>query len=386
MTIKATPAPKARRFGFAMSAVLAAAALGVGALSAPAAQAAPKPKAKVTIAVTAKTGIGRFATVRGTVKNSKTGQVVKKAKVTVYRQVGSGGWGKAAVVKTDGRGKYSVKVQVRANTSFKAKAAKTAKRKAGQSAVKTTVVPQKVAVGAVSARSVEAGEKVTIAGQVSSGLAGTRVRVEAYDNPAGTWYPIGSAVARQDGQYSVVAVFTSGGEGIKARVRAPGVASKGISAATGAVSGSFDVYTWRYLSDLGTVAGGGNNASPRTSASVNGTLYTNSVSFGGRNYTTIGLKKYFAYNLGRKCTRMRGTVGINDAAEDGSAVEFKGDVMADDVTVWAQDHVAFGRSYGIDIELRNPLRLEVSATNISVRGDNNALIFGDARVLCVGTP
>jgi 5-hydroxyisourate hydrolase-like protein (transthyretin family) len=234
------------------AALVSAAALGLGTLSAPPAEAAAKPKAKVSIAVSAKVTAGKFATVRGTVKNSKTGKVVKKVKVTVYRQVGGGAWVKAAVVKTNANGKYTAKVKVSATTSFKAKVAKTAKRKAGTSGAKTTVVPQGINVSSVSSRSVDAGQALSVSGGATSALNGTRVHFQ-YKASDG-WVSGGSATIANS-KYTVSGKISTSARAVPIRVFAAGSAGKGIASAA-ADAGFVTVYKWYYLGTVDWKLGG----------------------------------------------------------------------------------------------------------------------------------
>jgi hypothetical protein len=240
---------------------------------------------------------------------------------------------------------------------------------------------QSLSVTSVSSRSIDAGQAITVTGSASAGLAGKTVALQSDETDG--WTSIGTATVAANGSYSVTGATNIPGRARNIRVHSDGDRWSGVGSAT-AGAGSVDVYTWYYLSDMKQVEGSATTGGWR----VNGELLGNSVRFRMAPSNSIGGLRLgeshiTGFDIARKCTDLRTTIGLDDGSTSGTALQAKAEILTDSVVAWTKDPITFGTSTVVNLPISNTLRLKLRATQVmSGTAYNDFLIFGDARVRC----
>jgi len=88
------------------------------------------------------------------------------------------------------------------------------------------------------------------------------------------------------------------------------------------------------------------------------------------------------FNIGRKYSKLLGTIGMNDNSPSGSG--FKLDIVADGHTLLSQT-LGIGQSAPLNLDIQHVLRLRLSIapTNINI-GSAGLFEFGDIRAVSSG--
>ncbi|MDR0847660.1 MAG: NPCBM/NEW2 domain-containing protein [Propionibacteriaceae bacterium] len=150
---------------------------------------------------------------------------------------------------------------------------------------------------------------------------------------------------------------------------------------------------WYYLDDIrsGTrISGYGDDGTGGT-YSVNGATYHQTFTLGGYtvscgnscgNYVDPGDHLWSSWDLGRKCTTFRATLGINSKGDPSTTYSVY--VKADEQIIWqSSTPVSFYSTQELDVALNNALRVEIGAyMDTGSRRTESHLVFADAQFLC----
>jgi hypothetical protein len=129
-----------------------------------------------------------------------------------------------------------------------------------------------------------------------------------------------------------------------------------------------------YLDDLEEVGGAGFYAIE--SESVGATTYTRGL----KTRQTSGSRET-EYNLSYKCTSFIAGIGLSNASATGSKAKLSAGLDGVDVTLAKSQGVGTGKAVQLDVTGTFRLALKFNP----IAGYSGA-VFGNARVLCSGTP
>jgi len=290
-------------------------------------------------------------------------------------------WRAIATAKSGASGKASAPTPAHIkNVDYRAVYAGSAKLARKTSTVKTVAVKQSVSVTKRSAKTVTAGNLITIRGKTSPALAKHVAYLQIRSGK--TWTSVTHAAVSKTRTFTVRAKATQAGKkDYRIMVRGgTGIAS----AASAAIR--FNVYGWFYLADLDTVNSSRNWSSMGT-VTMGAKNQTHSVgslwSYGSFGGWTGGSAEY---NLSYRCTTLRATIGIPDTS--GTKASWGFQVTVDDTT-GPDTYVGLGQPKQLQVDLRNGFRLTL--TNDRIDGDpwqdyQADAVWGHAQLLCLGRP
>ena len=212
-----------------------------------------------------------------------------------------------------------------------------------------------------------AGEYVSFSGTTPTVLRGKTVTLQRMDPGQTRWVSVGTGKVTQKSSYTVRGKAAGMG---KNQWRAVYSGTNTYKSATL----STKVSKWLYLDDLEEVDGYGFESIE--SVGVGATTYTRGLvsyqSSGG--YET-------EYNLSYKCTSFVAGIGLNNTSRTGSKAKLSVSLDGVDITLAKAQGIGTGKSVKLDVTGTFRLALKTS----SIVGTPGA-VFGNARILCSGTP
>jgi hypothetical protein len=366
----------ARRRRGIIGAAVVILALAFGSIAAPAQAAQEKVTASLSATKYTVTP-GQAVTLKATLKRGT--KALGTATVKVQQRVsGTTTWTTLKSTKTTSAGTVSVATgNLRKNTEFRVVYAGSASFSAATSAVRTVAVTQKLTVTSTTTKSPTVGDTVALSGTASAGAIGSKVALQFLSE--GTWVSVASATVTAKSTFSVSARATQGG---KQQYRVRLAASPGITSVNSSAI-SFSVYAWYNLADL-----------PKVGSSRFGVLGTTAIA--GVNYvSSVGNianfwwdnDPYGEWNLSYRCTKLRATLGLSDDSASGSSVLFS--AYADSVET-AFSAMSIGQARTIEVDVRSAFRLKIVDHFIAGPSGSGPAesygVWGNARVLCAGTP
>jgi hypothetical protein len=229
-----------------------------------------------------------------------------------------------------------------------------------------------VEVTSVSARSLDAGDTLTVEGSASPDLKGALVYLQV--RAAGKkWDRIGTDIITKRGKFSLSSRILTSGAGQAIRVVVPKSAKNPAPVAKAA--GKITVYGWFNISDgrIDIVEGDFETGFYE----VNGEPYPDSIAQSMINGAGPG-PVTAQIGLSRDCTTFEATVGMSDTAA--SEARWSTTLRADDLALWSQGGMQVGYSYPVTLNITGALRMSFDSTRDTWA--NGHLVFGDARVRC----
>lgn len=216
---------------------------------------------------------------------------------------------------------------------------------------------------------VDTGGSVTLAGKAPKALRGKKLTVQFKMPGSTTWAKVGSKRVGKDRTFTIT--VRAGGSGTAQwRVRSGKIGKKKVVHVSKPVSAV--VFSWYYLHDLSSVA---SDKMSRGSVSIGGAPYTKSIVASGQ--FSAG---YAEYNLSYRCKTFAAALGLSDKSDTDARYQMVSSLDGAEV-----NHGTFapGLAAGITRDTRSVFRIKLS---YSRTGDYGYPTFGDARVLCAGTP
>ncbi len=132
------------------------------------------------------------------------------------------------------------------------------------------------------------------------------------------------------------------------------------------------VYRWHYLSDLDRVDSSG-SIEAGDAVSINGTVYKKSL-----NAWAGWQDAWVEYNLSRKCSTLKGTMGLSDESATGALGEIE--ILGDGNSIFDRTF-PLGESETRSLTVSNVLRLRIEFTPLSDDDDADGAV-GKPQVLC----
>ena len=212
-----------------------------------------------------------------------------------------------------------------------------------------------------------AGEFVSFSGTTPTVLRGKTITLQRMDPGQTRWVSVGTGKVTQKGSFALRGKAAGMG---KNQWRAVYSGTNTYKSATL----STKVSKWLYLDDLEEVDGYGFESIE--SVGVGATTYTRGLvsyqSSGG--YET-------EYNLSYKCTSFVAGIGLNNTSRTGSKAKLSVSLDGVDTTLAKAQGIGAGKAVKLDVTGTFRLALKTSP----IVGTSGA-VFGNARVLCSGTP
>lgn len=331
-------------------------------------------KVKPTLTVTASpASIAPYGTSTVSVVLKANRKPVKSATLTVQQRFqGSHTWGTLSKIKTNAYGKGTVRTTKRIrNVEYRAVYAGSTRISSATSSVKLITVKQSVTITKASGSTITAGSKITLSGTTSPALVRHTVSLQLLSGK--TWKTISSSKVTSKAAFSVSGKATQGG------TRSYRVYATGSTAIRSAASRArtYKVYSWYYLSDLGSVESDGWDWEDELSdVSIGGTAYPHSP--GAADGDDAG-----SYNLSYRCTQFRATIGIDD--ESSSAMKYRFAIRVDDGDEQVLGTFGVGRGTSVSVSTGGGFRLHLENAEIDDGSDGWA-VWGNARLLCLTRP
>jgi len=331
-----------------------------------------KSSVRLTVSV-ASSKIKPNARTKVTVKLTSGKKAVKNAKVTVQQRVqGTKKWKTLGTVKTDRRGKASIKTK-KQTKNVQYRATYSGKKKKATSSAKLVRVKQSVTLTRVLATTVTVGDAITFVGKTSPALAGGTAELQAKID--GNWFAIGSARIAGNRTFSVSGKATVGGQ-VAYRVQVK--AGRAVDSAN-SVSRLLNVYAWYYLHDYRAVT-------------WSNFYFRDTVTMAGRDYIKTlgsgrsGVHSSAEYNLSYRCTKFASTVGVPDSS--GRLAEARFFVSVDDLSLLdTSAGLAAPKDIEVDVSGGFRLYMRTERKTGSPSSDYESFAaWGSARVLCLGAP
>lgn len=218
---------------------------------------------------------------------------------------------------------------------------------------------------AYSSPTVMMGDPVEASGTVKPKAAGATVAVQ--EKSGKKWKPIATTTLDADGAFEVAFKPTRTGD---RKIRICKAAGTKIGAGCSATQ-VIGVYQWGYLTDRDYVDR--DSIYTEDPMSINGTMFKKSLGSDGYSGTT-----FIEYNLSRRCTELRATVGIGDESETGA--NGLAEILVDGTSKYRKQF-SLGQSAPVSIDVTDGLRVRLEGTTDS-DGLDEYIGFGSPQVLC----
>lgn len=193
------------------------------------------------------------------------------------------------------------------------------------------------------------GGAVKVRGKVRPKARHQRVSVQELIND--TWTTVSTKKLTKKSKYKAT-FFPSNAGAVQYRVCKS--AFRRVAAGCSAPS-TVSVFQWRYLHDLDSIDD--ENFYREDPLAINGTSYKKSLR--GSERWDEGGTDFVEYNLSRRCTAFRATVGIADMSESGAAGQLE--ILTDGNSVYNQSF-ALGQSAAVSFDVSNALRIRFEST------------------------
>jgi|tagenome__1003787_1003787.scaffolds.fasta_scaffold20978011_4 hypothetical protein len=216
---------------------------------------------------------------------------------------------------------------------------------------------------------VTVGKKVLFVGHVNKSAAGKLVILQERANVDATWKNQRNALVHRDGDYKTHDTPTLN-KRRQYRVVMPATKrhKRGVSETV-----VVDVFKWTSLTTLPAV--NEVDFDPVTSVSMNGVSYGSSLEAAIYPYPGAPAAQAVEYNLGHRCPKFRGTFGLSDDSEAGSAATV---TASADGTQWLSHTYGLGESDANQITFPTP--------PLKIRFDSVSEVDGLDGLGAVGSP
>lgn len=219
----------------------------------------------------------------------------------------------------------------------------------------------------LSSSSVTVPGSVTISGSVTHAARGQQLRLQRFTG--GAWHPYKwvSLDAHSGYRFTV----QPGGPGVFTyRTASPHDVSQSVAVTASA---------WMYLSDV-PLYGSNGNGGCSGAQTINGNTYIHSCFFG----STYNGAEDVEWNLERRCSTFRGTIGPSDTDADTTNVNVS--VTVDNGIERYNHTYLLGQSTAPSIDIQGQLRLKFTAFGFDTMFDGfsytEAIGLGNAQILC----
>jgi len=212
-----------------------------------------------------------------------------------------------------------------------------------------------------------AGEFVSFSGTTPAVLRGKTITLQRMDPGQTRWVSVGTGKVTQKGSFALRGKAAGMG---KNQWRAVYSGTNTYKSATL----STKVSKWLYLDELEKLDWYG--FEPIDSVGVGATTYTRGVATDVTSRSEVT-----EYNLSYKCTSFVAGIGLSNASATGSKAKLSVGLDGVELTLAKSQGVGTGRAVKVDVTGTFRLALKFNP----IVGDS-AAVFGNARVLCSGTP
>jgi hypothetical protein len=235
-----------------------------------------------------------------------------------------------------------------------------------------SAAPQKsIKLIRTSAFSPEAGQTVTFKGTAPKSLAGRTISLQRRTGKQ-RWVKVASARVARSGAFKVSSKVTAAGLN-RWRMRSARI--------NGTVHVSnvakTRVFKWFHLSDLYEVNADGMWTGD---VAIAGKAYAKSIEGDDHRWQD---SNWIEYNLSYRCRQFSAVAGLQDYSESGSQAEF---VVSVDDTPTSIGVLSLGKAESVDMNVAGGFRIRLETRTVGESSDYGYGAYGNARVLCSGTP
>jgi hypothetical protein len=211
---------------------------------------------------------------------------------------------------------------------------------------------------------IDLGTTVHFTGTVTPSRSGARVALQRFYQSK--WHTVASATPHS-GRYDVSVKPTTPGR----------LQYRTVWLSAGSAAAYVTAYKWHYLSDLTPVQTQTCCGTSSGQIQVDGTLYIRGVSWG---VVYNGGDQWVEWNLSRKCTELRGAVGVTDDSDNAEQIYVE--ISTDGLPPTYTHTYPFGTHTDVSVDITSALRLRINSNGVASAVGYGTLGLGDAQIRC----